>query len=95
MKDKIKELGRYFGTNPFYQLRIFWYYIFHHVYEDLVLKELLYVVLVTFLHFSSVFLLTEFDFRWVCQWRCSGVFIFNFEHISHFVLLFLLLTLSR
>ena len=28
-------------------------------------------------------------------WRRSGVFIANFEHISHLVLLFLLLTLSR
>ena len=28
------------------------------------------------------------------QWR-SGIFIFNFEHISHLVLVFLLLTLSR
>ena len=30
-----------------------------------------------------------------CHWRCSGVFIVNFEHISHLVLVFLLLTLSR
>ena len=29
------------------------------------------------------------------QWRRSGVFIFNFEHILHLVLVFLLLTLSR
>ena len=29
------------------------------------------------------------------HWCCSGVFIVNFEHISHFALLFLLLTLSR
>ena len=29
------------------------------------------------------------------QWRCSGVFVANFEHISHLVLVFLLLTLSR
>ena len=29
------------------------------------------------------------------QWRRSGVFIANFEHISHLVLLFLLLTLNR
>ena len=28
-------------------------------------------------------------------WRRSGVFIANFEHISHLVLVFLLLTLSR
>ena len=28
-------------------------------------------------------------------WRLSGVSIVNFEHISHFVLVFLLLTLSR
>ena len=28
-------------------------------------------------------------------WRRSGVFIVNFEHISHLVLVFLLLTLSR
>ena len=27
--------------------------------------------------------------------RSSGVFIVNFEHISHLVLVFLLLTLSR
>ena len=30
-----------------------------------------------------------------CQWRRSKVYILSFEHISHFVLLFLLLTLSR
>ena len=29
------------------------------------------------------------------QWRRSCVFMVNFEHISHFVLVFLLLTLSR
>ena len=29
------------------------------------------------------------------QWRHSGIFIVNFEHISHLVLVFLLLTLSR
>ena len=29
-----------------------------------------------------------------CHWRHSGVFIINFEHISHFVLVFLLLTLN-
>ena len=29
------------------------------------------------------------------HWRRSGVFIVNFEHISHFVLVFLLLTLSK
>ena len=28
------------------------------------------------------------------QWRCSGVFIVNFEHISNFFLVFLLLTLN-
>ena len=28
-------------------------------------------------------------------WRCSGVFIANFEYISHLVLVFLLLNLSR
>ena len=28
------------------------------------------------------------------QWRSSGVFIVNFEHISHLVLMFLLLTLN-
>ena len=28
------------------------------------------------------------------QWRHSGVFVVNFEHISHFVLVFLLLTLN-
>ena len=29
------------------------------------------------------------------NWRRSGVFIFDFEYISHFFLVFLLLTLSR
>ena len=29
------------------------------------------------------------------QWRRFGVFIVNFEHIPHLVLVFLLLTLSR
>ena len=28
----------------------------------------------------------------VIHWRHSGVFIINFEHISHFILVFLLLT---
>ena len=28
------------------------------------------------------------------QWRRFGVFIVNFEHISHFVIVFLLLTLN-
>ena len=30
-----------------------------------------------------------------CHWRRSGVFIINSEHISHFFLVFLLLTLSK
>ena len=30
-----------------------------------------------------------------CQWRRSGIFIVNFEHILRLVLVFLLLTLSR
>ena len=30
-----------------------------------------------------------------CQWRRSGVFIVNFEHISHLFLVFLLLTLNN
>ena len=30
-----------------------------------------------------------------CQWCRSGVFIVNFEHISHLVLVFLLLNLGR
>ena len=29
------------------------------------------------------------------HWRRSGIIIFSFEHISHLVLLFLLITLSR
>ena len=29
-----------------------------------------------------------------CYWRRSGVFIVNFEHISHLVLVFLMLTLN-
>ena len=29
------------------------------------------------------------------QWYCSGVFIVNFEHISHLNLVFLMLTLSK
>ena len=29
------------------------------------------------------------------HWRLSSVFIVNFEHISHLVLVFLLLTLSK
>ena len=28
------------------------------------------------------------------QWHRPGIFIFNFEHISHLVLVFLLLTLN-
>ena len=29
------------------------------------------------------------------HWRCSGVFIVNFEYISHLALVFQLLTLNR
>ena len=36
----------------------------------------------------------EQDVKYV-HWRRSGVFIVNSEHISHLVLVFLLLTLSR
>ena len=37
------------------------------------------------------------DTRTRCEryWRHSGILIVNFEHISHLVLVFLLLTLSR
>ena len=28
------------------------------------------------------------------NWRCSGVFILNFEHISHLAVVFVLLTLN-
>ena len=31
----------------------------------------------------------------ICQWHCSNVFIFNFEHTSHLYLVFLLLTLNK
>ena len=34
------------------------------------------------------------DTRTTPKWRRSGVFIVNFQHISHLVLLFLLLTLN-
>ena len=30
-----------------------------------------------------------------CHWRCSSVFIVNFEHISHLFLVFLMVTLSK
>ena len=30
-----------------------------------------------------------------CHWHCPGVFIVNFEDISHLVLVFLLLTLNK
>ena len=29
------------------------------------------------------------------QWRCSGVFIINFEHVSHIILLFSLLSSNK
>ena len=29
------------------------------------------------------------------HWRCSGTFIINFNHISHIVLVFLLLTVNK
>ena len=35
------------------------------------------------------------EYQCECQWRRSGVFIINVEHISHLVLVFLFLTLSR
>ena len=33
--------------------------------------------------------------KFIGHWPRSGIFIVNFEHISHFVLVFLFLTLSR
>ena len=36
----------------------------------------------------------EFIISLIRQWRRSGVFIVNFEHISQLVLVFLLLTLD-
>ena len=30
-----------------------------------------------------------------CHWRRSGIFIVNFEHISHLAVVFLLLTLGK
>ena len=30
-----------------------------------------------------------------CNWRRFGVFVFNFEQLSHIVLVFLLLTLNK
>ena len=46
---------------------------------------------------------TQFGNQGICNWlqnsvqdlRRSGIFIVNFEHISHLVLVFLLLTLTR
>ena len=38
-------------------------------------------------------MLTKNTLEWR-QWRCFAVFIFNFEHLSHLVLVFLLLTLN-
>ena len=34
-------------------------------------------------------------FKYRCQWRRSSVFIVDFEHISRFSLVFLLLTLNK
>ena len=36
-----------------------------------------------------------FQPAFTCQWHRSGVFIANFEHISHIVLLFPLLNLNE
>ena len=33
--------------------------------------------------------------KFMTFWRRSGIFIVNFEHVSHLVLVFLVLTLSR
>ena len=30
-----------------------------------------------------------------CQWRCFGLFIVNFEHISHLFIVYLFLTLNK
>ena len=42
------------------------------------------------------FMPLAFKFQWhpSRHWRRSGIFIVNFEHISHLVLVFLLLTLN-
>ena len=29
------------------------------------------------------------DIQWRWRWRCSGVFIINFEHVSYLVIVFL------
>ena len=42
----------------------------------------------------SLFKFNKKDIR-TSNWRRSGVFIINFEHISQLLLVFLLLTLSR
>ena len=36
-----------------------------------------------------------FEYNGIPDWRHSGVFIVNFEHISHLFLGFLLLTLNK
>ena len=43
---------------------------------------------------NYMFKVNNEDTRAKRQWRRSGVFIVNFEHISHLVLVFLLLTLN-
>ena len=58
----------------------------------------------TLIHISPMFIFLPKGIRKMKHWpervprchcRCSGVFIFNFEHISYLVLMFLLLNLSR
>ena len=43
---------------------------------------------------QSLVLISLSQPAFTCQWRRSGIFIVNFEHISHLVLAFLLLILN-
>ena len=87
--NTILEFERYLVTD--------WYHLFHER-ESLRVVEVrtwqLRCILTN--NYNYIFKGNNRNTRKRCRhWRRSGVFIVKFEHISHFVLVFLLLTLSR
>ena len=52
----------------------------------------IYIYIYLYIHEMSIYI---YIYIYIYIWRRFGVFIVNYEHISHFVLVFLLLTLNK
>ena len=67
---------------------LFFFFIFIFIISNqIIILELSY-------HYPADIYLLKVNNRNSRTWRRSGIFIVNFEHISHLVLVFLLLTLK-